>query len=524
MRTLAAPAAAAVLGFLSYWIRRNVMYPDGISYLEIGDAIFRDGWFAAINGCWSPLLALLSGAAGAIFHPSPAGEFRLMNGINFLIFLGSVASVEWLVRRYWANYGESSLLSRFAFGALLHTVNLVSAAVVTGMSFFTPDLLLMACTAIAIAAILGPAALGNAVLLGVALGLGYLGKSAFLVTGGLLWLAAAAIWRGRSGYLRDLAISAAVFAAIAALYVVPISFQKHRLTFAENGRINYFTHVLGVSSPADGGTRFGPPAIPVESLSEDPRAYGLPRWTGVTYPFHYDVSRFYEGWTYTVSPAAHLPAIAKSLRVYRGVLMNQAVIALVLTAIALIFLAGRRRPSRLAWLLVPVLGSAAVFALVHVEGRYTSPLFVPGCLAIVSMLRDDREERRKLAGCAVLAACLVCAAIVFRGAAGSGLIRDSHPDARFAESLARAGARSGDAVAVVGLGYNRAWARVGGYRIAAEIPDADKYEQSPGANREALAARLRALGVRAMVRNGAPPGEPGWTQAEGTRWSYRMLD
>ena len=52
---------ALALGAASAWASRSTMYPDGISYLDIGDAFWRGNWHAAINAYWSPLYPLVLG-------------------------------------------------------------------------------------------------------------------------------------------------------------------------------------------------------------------------------------------------------------------------------------------------------------------------------------------------------------------------------------------------------------------------------------------------------------------------------
>lgn len=516
-------AASAMLGFLSYWANRHVMYPDGISYIETGAAILRDGWVAAANGCWSPLLPLLTGAALAIFHPAGPGEFRVANGVNFLVYLASVAALEWAIRRYWRRHGESHALSRFEFGLLLHTVNMSAALSVVGMNYFTPDILLMACANLALAAILPGGGIRNAVLLGAALGLGYLGKTAFLVTGGLLWVAAAILWRRDKGAVRGLLIAAAVFIAIAALYFVPVSIQKQRFTIAENGRVNYLIHVLGARNPAAGDPRFGPPSVPVERLAATPATYAIPRWNGVTYSVHYDMSRFYDGWRYSVVPSAHWKAAAKSLRVYLTVFRRQVSVVLLAAALALAALAGLRR-GEAWWLLLPVVGSLIVFGLVHVEGpRYTAPLFIPAFFALAANLGAPRTNANNARGWVVIAAAVLCALIVVRAAAGKTLWVDIHPAARMSDALVRAGAKPGDAAATVGRGLDSAWARIGGLWIAAEIPDRGSYAAATQQERDEATAKLRARGVRFLVASG-PTIEPGWTKVPDTIWSFRKLD
>jgi hypothetical protein len=50
--------ASLVLGLVQVWMGRSSMNPDGISYLDVGDAFVHHNWAVAINGWWSPPLWL----------------------------------------------------------------------------------------------------------------------------------------------------------------------------------------------------------------------------------------------------------------------------------------------------------------------------------------------------------------------------------------------------------------------------------------------------------------------------------
>jgi len=73
------------------------MNPDGISYLDIGDAYFRGDWHNAVNAYWSPLYSWVLGLANAAVNPGPYGEFPLAHLINFLIFCLCLVAFEFLV-------------------------------------------------------------------------------------------------------------------------------------------------------------------------------------------------------------------------------------------------------------------------------------------------------------------------------------------------------------------------------------------------------------------------------------------
>ena len=56
-------AVILVLGLLQAWAGRHSMQSDGISYLDMGDAIVRGDWRMALNGYWSPFIPFCSALA-----------------------------------------------------------------------------------------------------------------------------------------------------------------------------------------------------------------------------------------------------------------------------------------------------------------------------------------------------------------------------------------------------------------------------------------------------------------------------
>jgi hypothetical protein len=73
------------------------MQSDGISYLDMGDALVRGDWSMGINAHWSPLYPLLLGLALKSVRPSPYSQFTLVHVVNFLIYLFTLFSFHDLV-------------------------------------------------------------------------------------------------------------------------------------------------------------------------------------------------------------------------------------------------------------------------------------------------------------------------------------------------------------------------------------------------------------------------------------------
>ena len=53
--------ASVAFGLVHAWVGRYSMNPDGVSYLDMGDALVRRDWAHAVNGYWSPLYGWMLG-------------------------------------------------------------------------------------------------------------------------------------------------------------------------------------------------------------------------------------------------------------------------------------------------------------------------------------------------------------------------------------------------------------------------------------------------------------------------------
>ena len=83
---------AVTLGLCRAWAGRHWINPDGISYLDLGDAYIHGTWTATVNGLWNPFYPCFMGLALKVLHPSMAQEFPVVHFLNFLIYLAALAS------------------------------------------------------------------------------------------------------------------------------------------------------------------------------------------------------------------------------------------------------------------------------------------------------------------------------------------------------------------------------------------------------------------------------------------------
>src|SRR3989442_15560396 len=100
--------ASVILGAVHDWVGRYSMNPDGVSYLDMGDAFVRRDWVNALNAYWSPLYGWLLGIVVNAVKPPPKCEFPLVHLVNFLIFLITLLAFRFLLRALLAFRHERS--------------------------------------------------------------------------------------------------------------------------------------------------------------------------------------------------------------------------------------------------------------------------------------------------------------------------------------------------------------------------------------------------------------------------------
>ena len=79
------------------WSSRFYATPDGVSYMDLSDAVLSGHWSELLNAYWSPLYPALIGAFRAILHPTPYWEFAVAHLLNLLLFVASLLGYEYLI-------------------------------------------------------------------------------------------------------------------------------------------------------------------------------------------------------------------------------------------------------------------------------------------------------------------------------------------------------------------------------------------------------------------------------------------
>ena len=376
-------AVILLLAALRAWDGRHDVSPDGISYLDLSDAVLQGRWPALVSTYWGPLYPLLIGLAriGLGWTPLglPANEFALVHFVNLLLFMISLAAFEWLVAELaitaarWGNQSLASAPGRVAAYVLFGALTLAMSP----PSLTTPDLLVNASCFAAFASILRldrDATPRSGFILGASLGLGVLAKS-FMLPFSVLVLGIAAL-RFRARGARALAIAGGAWLMLAAPWVAAMSYSNRGFTVGETGRLNYLWFVDG-QQPPNGGE------LPAFALAGSAHpavpGLGLMREANGTNPLWLDPTRWYRELRPTWDAARQLTVLRHSLRYYLTLFAPLFVAGAVLIALA------DPERLRLAWkrgwpIVLLCAAGLLAYALVYSVARYLVPFVTAGAL------------------------------------------------------------------------------------------------------------------------------------------------
>jgi hypothetical protein len=533
---------ALALGVMAAFAGRNAINADGISYLDIGDAYAQGDWCSALSAYWSPLYSWLLGGALAVLSPSAYWEFPVVHLVNVVLFAIALIGFEIFLRslRDWWDAVAAGPVFRPAdwiWRLWGYAVFLPASLWMVTLRLVTPDLLVLGAVLLT-AALLGRVAAGRAtrrtfVTLGLVLGAGYLAKFAMLpvavATFALLsWMA----WR-RGGAARA-GIALAVFAAIALPWIAVLSADMGRLSVGESAGLNYGWIVNRPDGQRieTGLTAFGAPdgsTHPPIQLLASPAVYEFDRGVPGTLPLWRDPGYWHEGAVHRFDPARQAHAVVANLQTLGRLAIGWAP-CLGGLAVLVVAAGGRVRAWRwplfvLALAVVPL----GMYVAIHIEYRYIGAFVVLLLAGAFAAIRLPDTPRARQITAAVVTAVFVAqvtpvAAMVAYDAAHEvkGLVRGDpliHRHWEIARGLQALGLQPGARVAVAGDFFTAGWARLARLRVTVAVEPVAATKAVAGADARLDAALARA-GVRAVVAEGGPLDDAGWTRlGDGRTWA-----
>jgi hypothetical protein len=540
-------AVAVLLGAIVAYSERFEMNPDGVSYLDLGDASVHEGLAALANGYWSPLLPWLWGQLNRLLQPSAEWEYPLAHALIFSTYhlallsfermLGAALRVRHAGRRHHREGASDEWREpRWPWTMLGYAVCVWATVGMIGLRLVTPDMLMAALLFAAVTASLRlahdpHAGWRPAVALGGALGLSYLAKAVMLPVG-LVLLAATVLASPRPRVVLPRVLAAGtLLIVIGAPLVLALSLERGRLTTGDSGRLNhawFVNHVPGAWDrywPA-AWDAFGTAAHPVRQLSERPAAFEFGTPIGGTYPVWYDPSYWYEGLDSRIRLESSVRRLVENLPATLRLLTWLGILILVL-AIARVWteVQARRMPRGMlaalrpyAPMLAPALAGIAMYAAVLTVPRYMGAFSVMLALGVVAAWSPD--ERGDAARVPLLRVVALATTVILVAPLAVWILRESFASAarhgpssvrhwEVAAALHEAGLPPGTRVAVIGPGLQYAsWARLARLRIVAEVPpsEANSFWTAQPVRRLEVLSVLQRAGARAVITRQRPTG------------------
>jgi hypothetical protein len=368
------------------WATRFYPAPDGVSYLDLSDAVLQANFAELLNAYWSPLYPILIGLLRAAITSSAYWEFAITHLVNFCLFVASLRGYEYLLGalRQSTRWHRELLATRwevagayFLFGAF--------TLMMTPLILPTPDLLVSAACFFVFGALLRlHAGVGTgraAVVLGVALALGSLAKSFVIPWAVVCLLTAAVACRRRSS--RPVILAAALWLTAVVPWTIGLSMKAGHFTFGDTGRLTYVWYVNQLESPS---RKIMPHAAATPASDSILRGIAITPDAPGTNPVWYDPARWYAGISPRFEPGRQARVFGLAVAEYIASL------APVFLVLAFWLIAAGRDAVREWWaaawpVMIPVLTAIAAYSLVLVTTRYVAPFYIAMTLMVLAGVR-----------------------------------------------------------------------------------------------------------------------------------------
>ena len=532
---------AIALGAAQAWATRFTMNPDGISYLDMGDAYWRGNWHMAINAYFSPFYSWILGFFMKVLKPSPYSEYPLAHLVNFLIYLAALGCFEFFLRNFIRSRRHSDenarkqgnvTLPEWGWWMLGYALFIFASLQLITLRLITPDMCVAAFVYLASALILqiqtGAGTLRTVMFLGIVLGLAYLAKAVMFPLA-LVFIAVAGCCAHnvRQG-VRYAAMAVFGFLLIASPFITILSRSKHRVTFGDSGSIAYEVYVNGVDQfvPASSSLKH-----PINKIHDMPPTYKFGGPIEGTYPLWYDSTYWHEGIRPYFDLAQQFHAIAASLVTYWRQFCSVFLQLNATVALFVLYLIAPRSSACLkcagaSWpLLVIGLAAMGLYALVYAESRYFAPFIVLFWLAAFSgvHLPHSRGLVRTIAVVVVAVSITSIAQTAWNTPSEAPSTADYY---RLATALRDYGITRGSKLAVIGtepFGKSGAFsARLARAQIVAQIRSSDLFWAAPAVTRAGILHALARAGAQTILASDVPTSadlSTGWHRL-GTSTDY----
>ena len=236
----------SVVALLEGWLTRAQLNPDGVSYLDLADALRRGEWASFVQGYWSPFYPMLLVPFRVVAAASGSDTLAAAHFANSFIAIVGALLTHRLIAGVWRSLPNRTWAPRALWIRAVWATYATCALVLTRIDSVTPDALLL-CVMIATATELLVHGGTRGVRLGVMFGLAFLAKTSvwpwLLVT----LVAIAAPWSlpAKRGALVRTSLSAIL---VMLAWAIPISATYGHLTLGSTGGLNACWYLMKCDS------------------------------------------------------------------------------------------------------------------------------------------------------------------------------------------------------------------------------------------------------------------------------------
>jgi hypothetical protein len=377
----------------------------------------------------------------------------------------------------------------------------------------------------------------SAILLGVALGVGYLAKAAMLPFAVAFLMAMLVVARKQHRGKSLFVFTLLGFLITSLPFIAALSWNMHRITWGDSAKLNYAWEVNHYPEPL---VRFWQGDLPghedalhpPRKVLDWPEVYEFATPIQGTYPVWYDPCYWNAGIDSDIHPLRQAQALIHNMKAMaRGIFFRLPLLA---TPVLLLLVSNGIkdwwRNLMTFWpILIPAVAVCLMYMMVHWEERYTSgEMLIAWGAAIVATGISGKERSTKLFWAASL---LLGAWVVYRFSTVQvkyyQVSKSSVRALMVAQRLRAMGVEPGDQVALIGEGFvEEYWARLEKVKIIAEVPRSDHnrlaksaaafWKSSPEGEKAVLDI-LKSTGAKAVIADTPPTTlPPGWVPVGNT--------
>lgn len=538
---------ALIFGFVQAISTRSSVFPDGVSYLDIGLNYFNGNFEYAINSYWSPLYSLIIGSLIFLFKPSMSFEGTFVHIINFFCFIFSYFCFQALLNEVIL-YQKLSIqkkenqgfvcISEISTILIGNSLFLWTSFNLIKISYVSPDMILSGLIYLIFAVFYkqlnGNNSYKTFLFFGLILGLSYLTKTFMFPFGILILICNFIYFKKEKNIFLKILITMFVFIFISSPFIYLISKKEGHVTFGETGKLNiewflnktYFAWREG--SPGSENV-----LNPAKKIFSMPDLYEYSKPVKGSYPIWYDPSYWHRGQKINFSLIKQLNAIHENAIV----LFNEVFYKISYVLLGLVFLfltSGRKnlikKDLKEFWFIF-LLTSLGVFCylMIVIYTRYIGAFILVFLLALFSMIKfKNNNDLVRIQNFTVI---LISAFLIIMSAASEDMLTEGRNDTgithyHLAEKLNSLETLNGKDVGAIGLSYGIYWAHLARVKVIAEIDEDKKLFWASDLDiQNKVIEKYREIGAKAIIAED-PPKEckkHGWVSIEGIPYAIYIF-